>query len=247
MPTKEKTTDMNTAIEALFKAGAHYGLIKSRRHPSTKPYIFGVKNKVEIFDLEKTNEKLEEAKTFIKSIVSTGGMVLFVGGKNEARSSILSGAQKVGQPYVAGRWLGGTLTNFPEIKKRIAKLEDLTNAREKGELGKYTKKERLLIDREIEKLNRDFSGLSPMRILPKVLFVIDPRKEAIAVAEAHNLNIPVVALASSDCNLLEVEHPIPGNDASLKSIELFVNEIVSAVEDGKKAALAAVVPAPAQG
>ncbi len=239
MSVKEKTTNTTESIEALFKAGAHYGLIRSRRHPSAKPYLYGVKNKVEIFDLEKTEEKLEEAKAFIKSKVAEGGQILFVGGKNEARQAVRAGAEKAGMPYVAGRWLGGTLTNFGEIKKRIAKLEDLTTQKEKGELGKYTKKERLLIDREIVILDRDFSGITPMRTLPKVVFVIDPRREAIVVAEAHRLNIPVVAVASSDCNLLSVEYAIPGNDASVKSIEHFVNEIAKAVLEGKSAAQAA--------
>ncbi len=239
MATKEHILDPHKHVDALFKAGAHFGLAKSRRHPSLKAYIFGVKNKVEIFDLEKTAEKLEIAKNFIKKTVSEGGIVLFVGGKNEARGAVLSGAEKVGQPYVAGRWLGGTLTNFPEIKKRINKLEDLTTQKEKGELAKYTKKERLLIDREIVSLDRDFSGLTPMKSLPKVLFVVDPKREAIAVNEAHRLHIPVVALLSSDCNMRDVEFPIPGNDASVKSIEYFVQEIVSAVAEGKLA-----VPAP---
>ncbi len=234
MQTKEKNTNNSQEIEALFKAGAHFGLIRSRRHPSTKPFIFGVKNKIEIFDLEKVNEMLSLAKEFVKSKVSQGGMILLVGGKNEARKSVLNGAQKAGMPYVAGRWLGGTLTNFSEIKKRIAKLEDLTTQKEKGELGKYTKKERLLIDREIETLNRDFFGLSPLKSIPAVLFVIDPKREDIAVKEARNLGIPVVALASSDCNLRDVDYPIPGNDSSVKSIEYFVNEIVSAIEEGKK-------------
>lgn len=237
MPIKEKTTTANKSpnIDAMFKAGAHYGLIRSRRHPSSIPFLFGTKNKVEIFDLEKTEEMLKAAKEFVKSKVAEGGMVLFVGGKNESRKAIRAGAEKAGQPLVAGRWLGGTLTNFSEIKKRIAKLEDLTSQKEKGELGKYTKKERLLIDREIETLTRDFAGLTVMRTLPKVLFVIDPRKEIIAVKEADKLKIPVVALASSDCNLREVKFPIPGNDASLSSIEYFVNEIVAAVEEGKLA------------
>ena len=233
MATKEKTTNPTAAIEALFKAGAHYGLIRSRRHPSAKPFLFGIKNKVEIFDLEKTEEKLALAKEFIKSKVAEGGQILFVGGKNEARQSVRAGAEKAGMPYVAGRWLGGTLTNFPEIKKRIAKLDDLTSQKEKGELGKYTKKERLLIDREIIILDRDFSGISSMKSLPKVVFVVDPRREAIVVAEAHRLHIPVVAVASSDCNLLSIEYAIPGNDASVKSIEHFVNEIASAVLEGK--------------
>jgi small subunit ribosomal protein S2 len=221
-------------IEGLFKVGAHFGLIRSRRHPSARPFIFGVKNKIEIFDLEKTNEALEKAKDFIKKIVAEGGVVLFVGGKNEAQEAIRTGASKVGMPYVAGRWLGGTLTNFPEIKKRIAKLEDLTSQKEKGELGKYTKKERLLIDREIVTLTHDFSGISVMRNLPKVLFVVDLKREMIAVKEAHRLHIPVVSLSSSDCNLRDVEFAIPGNDASKASIQFFVNEIASAIEEGKK-------------
>ena len=158
---------------------------------------------------------------------------MFVGGKNEAQKAVLDGAMKVGQPLVAGRWLGGTMTNFPEIRKRINKLEDLTTQKEKGELSKYTKKERLMIDREIVRLDKSFSGLTPMKMLPKVLFVIDPKREHIAVAEAKHLHIPVVALASSDNNMRDVEYAIPGNDASLASIKYFVSEIVSAIEAGK--------------
>lgn len=226
----KKTTD---SIEKLFSVGAHYGLVRSRRHPSAKPFIFGVKNSIEIFDLEKTELELEKAKTFISEVVSNGGSILFVGGKSEAQEATKKAGIVSLMPYVAGRWLGGTLTNFVEIKKRIARLEDLTSQKEKGELAKYTKKERLLIDREIESLKVSFSGLSPMKSLPKVLFVIDPKREETAVAEARKLKIPVVALASSDCNLLEVEYPIPGNDASLASISYFMEEILKAVEDGK--------------
>ncbi len=231
MKTDIKQTDGQ--LDALFSAGAHFGLIRSRRHPSAKPYLFGTKNKIEIFDLEKTHEALEKAKEFIKGIVANGGMVMFVGGKNEAQKAVLDGAMKVGQPLVAGRWLGGTMTNFPEIRKRINKLEDLTTQKEKGELSKYTKKERLMIDREIVRLDKSFSGLTPMKMLPKVLFVIDPKREHIAVAEAKHLHIPVVALASSDNNMRDVEYAIPGNDASLASIKYFVSEIVSAIEAGK--------------
>lgn len=234
MPVQEKTTNHTEAIEALFRAGAHFGLIRSRRHPSTKPFIFGVKNKIEIFDLEKTQEALAEALAFVKTKVSEGGTILFLGGKNEARKAIAAGAELVGMPYVAGRWLGGTLSNFSEIKKRIAKLEDLTEQKEKGELAKYTKKERLLIDREIARLNASFAGLLPMKSLPKAVFVIDPKREHIAVREARGLGIPVIALASSDCNLREVEYPIPANDASLKSIEYFVTEITRAIEEGTR-------------
>lgn len=231
--TTQTTKSDSKNIEALFEVGAHFGLIRSRRHPSSKPYIFGVKNKIEIFDLEKTDYMLQKAKAFIADIAKQGGNILFVGGKNEARDAIQNGALKSGMPFVAGRWLGGTLTNFPEIKKRIARLDDLTTQKEKGELGKYTKKERLLIDREIIKLHKSFSGLSSMKMLPKALFVIDPKREEIAVKEAQRLHIPVIALASSDCDMRSVENPIPGNDASVMSITYFVNEIVNAIETGK--------------
>ncbi len=229
------TTEQNTntgKLTDLFTVGAHFGMIRSRRHPSAKPYIFGVKNKIEIFDLEKTEAKLQEAKEFVKSLGRERATILFVGGKNEAQASIQKGAEEINMPYVAGRWLGGTLTNFEEIKKRIEKLSDLKSQKEKGELGKYTKKERLLIDRDIEYLERFFGGLSDLTTAPKAMFVIDSKREHIAVHEAGNLNVPVIALASSDCDLKEVQFPIPGNDASVSSISYFVKEIVSAYKEG---------------
>ncbi len=212
----------------MFKAGAHFGYGKSRRHPTISPFIFGVKNKVEIFDLEKTTESLAAAKAFVASIAKEGKQILFVAGKNEAREALKTGAAAIGMPVVAGRWIGGTLSNFSEIKKRIAKFEKLTADKEKGELSKYTKKERLLIDREIANLDRFFSGLIPMKEMPKALFVIDSKKEKIAVKEARDMGIPVIALIGSDCNLNEVDYAIPGNDASATSITFFVNEIVAA-------------------
>ena len=135
-------------------------------------------------------------------------------------------------PYVAGRWIGGTLTNFGEIKKRIMRLEELTTQRERGELAKYTKKERLLIDREIDKLTLYFSGLSSLKSMPKVMVIIDPRKENIAVTEAKKMGIPIVALAGSDSNLYEIDYPIPGNDASRQTINFIVGEIVKAYKKG---------------
>jgi small subunit ribosomal protein S2 len=221
-------------LDTLFEVGAHFGLVRSRRHPSARPYIFGQKNKVEIFDLEKTATALSRASDFLTKVASEGGLVLFVGGKNEARESIADAATRINMPFVAGRWLGGTLTNFPEIKKRIAKLEDLTSQKEKGELAKYTKLERLMIDREIERLNYSFSGLLPMRTLPKAVFVIDSKREAIAVAEAKRLKIPVVALASSDCDMRGVEFSIPANDSSAASISHFVQEMARAVQKGQQ-------------
>ncbi len=222
-------------IDELFQAGAHFGFVKSRRHPSAKPFIFGSKNNLEIFDLEKTSGELEKALAFIEEKGKENATLLFVGGKSEAREAIRKAGTDLGQPFVAGRWIGGTLTNFGEIKKRIAKLEELTTQREKGELGKYTKKERLLIDREIDKLTLYFSGLSTMKALPKVMIVIDPKKEHIAVDEAHRMHIPVVALGGSDNNLHSVEYAIPGNDASQRAVALVVEKIAEAYQKGQAA------------
>lgn len=225
----------NELIEAMFKAGAHFGYSRSRRHPSVKPYLFGSKNRVEVFDLEKTFELLARAKEFVSKTVGNGGTILFMGGKNEAREVIKTAALKVGMPYVAGRWIGGTITNFAIIRKRVEKMEDLISKREKGDLDKYTKKERLLIDREIGRLNNFFSGLVKLKDYPQALFIIDHKKEHIAVREARTKNIPVISLCGSDCDIKEVEYPIVANDSSLSSIKLFVDEIVNAVESGRTA------------
>jgi small subunit ribosomal protein S2 len=238
--SKEHTTEHSkTAIEAMFKAGAHFGYNRSRRHPTTKPYIFGTKNKVEIFDLEKTLEKLEEAKQFIAGIVASGKPILLVAGKNEAREVVRSAALALGVPYVASRWIGGTLTNFPEIRRRIEKMENLEAQRDRGELAKYTKKERLLIDQDIERLRALFGGLTLLKERPAALFVIDSKKEEIAVKEALDTGVPVIALANSDCDLHGITYVIPGNDASVSSITYFVNEIAEAIRKGKLSAPAA--------
>jgi len=229
----DKTAIKDPKIEELFKAGAHFGFVKARRHPSAKEFIFGSKNNIEIFDLEKVKIELQKILKFVEEKGSLGGSVLFVGGKSEARRAVEKAGKELGQPFVAGRWIGGTLTNFDEIKKRIAKLDELQTQKDKGELSKYTKKERLLIDREIDKLTLYFRGLSTMKGLPKFLVVVDPKKEYIAVSEAKKMNIPVVAVAGSDCNLYEIDYAIPANDASQSSINFFLNEIVKAYIYGK--------------
>ncbi|MFA6445818.1 MAG: 30S ribosomal protein S2 [Candidatus Paceibacterota bacterium] len=221
-------------IDAMFKAGAHYGFARSRRHPSTAPFVFGVKNRTEIIDLEKTAISLAKASSFVAELAQAGKQVLIVGSKNEARDAVTKVAGTIDMPFVAGRWLGGTITNFVEIKKRIAKFEGLLVEREKGELAKYTKKERLLIDRQIAKLDRFFSGLVPMRQLPGALIVIDSNKEHIAVAEAVRAGIPVVALSSTDCDIKKVQYPIVANDSSSASIAYFLNELAKAYKEGVK-------------
>ncbi|OHA91716.1 MAG: 30S ribosomal protein S2 [Candidatus Zambryskibacteria bacterium RIFCSPHIGHO2_01_FULL_44_22b] len=220
-------------VGELFGAGAHYGFVKSRRHPSAKPFIFGSKNNIEIFDLEKTSLELDKAAAFMEEKGKEGATGLLLGGKSEAREAIKKAAETLEMPYVAGRWIGGTLSNFSEIKKRIAKLEDLTDQREKGELAKYTKKERLLIDRDIAKLTIYFGGLSRLKSLPKFMIIIDPKKERNAVLEAKKINIPIVGLAGSDSNLHEIEYAIPGNDASRASISFIVNKLVEAYKKGR--------------
>lgn len=229
------STTNNPKIENMFKAGAHFGFSKTRRHPTVTPYIFGVKNKVEIFDLEKTEVLVEKAKAFVESLAKEGKSILFVGGKSEARNAVKTGALSINMPYVDGRWIGGTLTNFMQIRKRVEKLERLTSEKEKGELAKYTKKERLLIDREIANLERFFTGIVSMKDLPKAVFVIDPKKEVTAVKEAQDMGIPVIALAGSDCNIKGLDYPMVGNDSSQTSVQFFVHEITKAYASVKKA------------
>lgn len=231
-----KTTKTGV-IDALFSAGAHFGFVKSRRHPSVKPFILGIKNNLEIFDLEKTSKELEKVLAFVEGKGKEGVLGLWVGGKSEAREAVERSGKELEMPYVAGRWIGGTLSNFPEIKKRIAKLEELTTQRESGELGKYTKKERLLIDRDIDKLTIYFGGLHQLKALPKFLVVVDPKKEHIAVEEARKMRIPTIALASSDSNLYKLDHVIPANDSSRQSISFILKEIVIAYKKGREEAL----------
>lgn len=220
-------------MERMFEAGAHFGVSRSRRHPSAKQLIFGSKNGVEILDLEKTGTHLATAKEFVKTLSHTGKKILFVGTKSEARVIVSAAASSIEMPFVVNRWLGGTLSNFSQIKKRILHMEDLIEKRTSGELEKYTKKERLLISREIESLEKHFAGLAPMKELPGALFVIDAKKEHIAVEEATKMHIPVVSLSSSDCDFSKIAFPIPGNDASRSSITFFVHEIVQAWKEGK--------------
>ncbi|MEI7480061.1 MAG: 30S ribosomal protein S2 [bacterium] len=222
-------------IETMFKAGAHFGYAKSRRHATVAPFIFGVKNRTEIINLEKTAELLEKALAFVTELGKDNKSILFVGGKSESRAAVKNAAMTIDMPYVSGRWVGGTITNFVEVRKRVMKYEDLLSQREKGELVKYTKKERLLIDRQIDKLERLFSGLVNLKDLPKAMFVVDSKKEHIAVAEARKAGIPVIALCGTDCNLKEVTFAVVANDASVSSINFFTSEIAKAYKAGKSA------------
>ena len=224
----------NELVEKMFQVGAHYGYSKSRRHPSTSNYIFATKNGVDIINIEKSYDLLENALEEVKRLAASGKSILFVGTKPEAKQQIIETALALNMPYVGERWVGGSLTNFPEIKKRIVKLLDLREQKEKGGLDKYTKKERLLIDREMDDMTKNFQGLSAITKNPDVLFVVDPKKEHIACTEAQKVGMPVIALMNTDCNLKKVEFPIIANDASVSSITLVLNEIKSAYEAGSK-------------
>jgi len=229
-------------IEKLFAVGAHFGYAPSRRHPSVAPFIFGAKGGTEIFDLEKTSKALEEALAVVKTLAQGRKVVLFVGGKAEASTAIKRVAERLNQPYVASRWIGGTLTNFSEIKKRLNLLAELTAQREQGELAKFTKHERLLIDREITLLEEVFGGIKAIQKVPDALVVVDPKKEAGAVAEARQLNVPIIALLNSDCDRAQVTHAIPANDASIETIQFVLDEIGKAYEQNLGPAPVAATP-----
>jgi len=233
----------NTYIDQLFQAGSHFGFKKSRRHPSVVPYVFTTKDGNDIFDLEKTTELLDTAKEVIKEAGLHGKTVLFVGTKDESSKIVKDAAEKVEAPYATNRWIGGMLTNFSEIKKRINRLEVLTSQRESGELErKYKKKERVVLGREAAKLTHNFFGISKMQKLPDMMLVVDPRHDSIAVAEATERNIPVMAILSSDCDAGKVQYPVIGNDSLQTSVKFLLSELTDAYAEGK----AAYVPKPVE-
>jgi small subunit ribosomal protein S2 len=223
---------MQTKIEEMFKAGAHYGYSKSRRHPSTSGYIFATKNGVDIINIEKAYDLFEAALAEVTRLAATGKTILFVGTKAEAQQQTIETALSLNMPYVSMRWVGGSLTNYPEIKRRITKLLDLRKQKEEGGLDKYTKKERLLIDREMDDMTNNFQGLTGMTRIPDAVFVVDPKKEHIAVTEAKKMNLPVISLLNTDCNLKQVEFPIVANDASVSSITYFLAAVKEAYNQG---------------
>ena len=226
-------------LDTLFNVGAHFGYTRSRRHPTAAPLIFGTKDRSDIFDLVQTSAGLEKALAFVASIAASGKQILLVGGKPEAAAAIEAAAAKTELPFVSARWIGGTVSNFSEIRTRIARMLELRRTRDGGLRDKYTKHDRLMQDREIEKLEFRFGGLTTLEKLPAALFVIDPRHEDKAVREANQLNIPVIALANSDCDFSQIQYPIPGNDSAVKSIGYFVDAFVNAYRENYRAAASA--------
>lgn len=222
-------------IRDMFAVGAHYGYTRTRRHPTAKPLLYGTKNRTDIIDLEKTAQALAAAEEILATLGTTGKQILFVGTKPEATAAIKGAADALGMPYVDNRWIGGTLTNEKQIKSRVTLLEDLLNKQEKNELSLIakTKKEKLLIERKIEKLQKRFGGLSTMKGLAGAMIVVDGKEEAIAITEANQVGIPVIALCNTDCDISTVAYPILVNDANKKTIEFFLNKLVAAYKGNK--------------
>jgi small subunit ribosomal protein S2 len=223
-------------LEALLAAGTHFGHLTRRWNPKMKPYIFMQRNGIHIIDLKKTQDKIDEACDAVASIISQGKRILFVGTKKQAKEIVREVAVDSGQNYVVERWLGGMLTNFATIRKSIKRLTNIEKMEVDGTFDKITKKERLMLTREKERLNKILSGVVDMSRLPGALFVIDIRKEHIAVKEARCLNIPVVAIVDTNCDPTLVDHLIPGNDDSAKTVELVVKALRGAIDEGREKA-----------
>ncbi len=223
---------VGVTLKDLLEAGCHFGHQSSRWHPKMKPYIFTARDGIHVFDLAKTKEGLEAAMEYVKELSKKGKIIVFLGTKRQAKGIIEEVAQEVGMPYVSQRWLGGTITNWEEIKKRIERLKEMKEKREKGEYKELTKKERILIDREIARLEKLFGGIVDLEDLPEAIFVIDTKREVAAVREAKKRGVKVVALVDSNSNPDLVDYVIPANDDAVKSIELVVRKIGQAI--GKK-------------
>lgn len=228
-----KTINNDNIIDKMVAVGAHYGYSKTRRHPSLSSFIFATKNKTDIIDVEKTAILLKEAEEFIKSLGAGNKTVLFVGAKPEAKEIIKRVAESLNMPYVVERWIGGTISNFSEIKKRIAELETYNKENKDGGLEKYTKKERVVMAKKMERLAKYYSGLFNLKKAPDALFIIDPKKEHIAETEARKSNIPVVALLNSDTNIKNISYPIVANDTGMPSISFFADAVANAYKAGQ--------------
>ena len=220
-------------MKQLLEAGVHFGHQTRRWDPRMKRFIHGERSGIYIIDLQQTLEQIESSYTFVRDLVADGGRVLFVGTKRQAQDAIRSYAEKCGMPYVNQRWLGGMLTNFQTISKRVAKMTDYQRMRDSGEGEAMPKKEALLLSRELEKLERNLGGIQHMERLPDAIFVLDTVREHIAVTEANKLGIPVVAVVDTDCNPDVIQHLIPGNDDAIRSGRLLCRVVADAVEEGR--------------
>lgn len=219
-------------MKELLEAGVHFGHQTRRWNPKMKPYIFGARNGIHIIDLQKTVRLFKTTYEFVVRTVSEGYPVLFVGTKKQGHDSIVEESERCGMFFIVNRWLGGTLTNFQTIKKSIKRLKDIERMKEDGSINRYTKKEILKMEKELFKLERNLGGIKNMDELPGAIFVVDPRREKIAVKEGRKLGIPVIAIADSNCDPDEIDFILPGNDDAIRAIRLFCSKIADACIEG---------------
>ena len=229
---------VSVTMKELLEAGVHFGHQVRRWNPKMKEYIFGERNGIYIIDLQKTQRMFREAIAFVTNLIAEdkGKTVLFVGTKRQAQDAIREESEKCGQYYVNQRWLGGLLTNFQTVQKSIKRLKDLESMQTDGRYEKLTKKERIKLDRERESLNKNLSGIKGMSRLPDAIFIIDVKKEEIAVAEANRLGIPIVAVVDTNCSPEGIDYVIPGNDDALRAVRLFASRIADAIVEGNQIA-----------
>ncbi len=227
---------MSIAVKDLIDAGVHFGHRASRWNPKMKPYIYGKRNLIHIIDLKETVRGLLRATKFFHRVAANNGLILFVGTKRQAAETLVEECNRCQMPYVTERWLGGTLTNFRTIRSRLERLEELEETLDGEQALSYSKKMISTLTRERQKIDRNLSGIRHMTRLPEALFIIDPHREHIAVSEAKKLGIKVVSLLDTDCDPDDVDLPIPGNDDSMRSIELIVKRLVDAIIEGKASA-----------
>ena len=222
------------AMKQLLEAGVHFGHQTRRWDPKMAEYIFQARNGIHIIDLQKTSKKLDEAYAFLKEQAEAGKTVLFVGTKKQAQECVKEAAEKSGMYYVDQRWLGGMLTNFDTIRTRVQRLKDLEKMQEDGTFEVLPKKEVILLKKEMEKLERNLGGIKNMEKIPGVIFLVDPKKEHIAVLEAKKLGIPVIGLVDTNCNPEEVDYAIPGNDDAIRAVKLITDVMANAIIEGKQ-------------
>ena len=220
-------------IKELLEAGVHFGHQTKRWNPKMKKYLFGERNGIYIIDLQKTLKKFEEAQTFMREVAARGEGVLFVGTKKQAVDAVQEEAGRAGMYFVNRRWLGGTLTNFQTITKSISRLKQLEDMKATGKFEAFSKKEVLRMEREMQKLNNALMGIKGMEQVPGAVFIIDPKKERIAVAESRKLAIPVVAVVDTNCDPEEIDYPIPGNDDAIRAIRLITSRLADAIVEGR--------------
>ncbi len=223
-------------MKELLEAGVHFGHQTRRWNPKMGPYIFGARNGIHIIDLQKTVQFFKVAYNYVIDTVANGGIVMFVGTKKQAQDSIREEAQRCGMFYVNHRWLGGMLTNYQTISRSIARLKEFEAMKEDGTLKRFPKKEILMMEKKAAKLERSLGGIKNMGRLPDIVYVVDPRKEDIAVAEGRKMQVPLLAIVDSNCDPTEIDYPIPGNDDAIRAIRLLTSRVADAVLEGKKLA-----------